>query len=78
VAAASGVEGLTRRSPDARPGETEVVNQLPAAADVELAADVAAAVEDGTIAATLLKGLVDGKDQLLRALAIAAHGNDPE
>lgn len=62
----------------ARPGETAAVSRLLAAADVELAADVAAAVEDGTIGATLLKGLADGQDQLIRALAIAAHTSEPE
>jgi GNAT superfamily N-acetyltransferase len=62
----------------ARPGETAAVSRLLAAADAGLAADVAVAVEDGTIAATLLKGLADGQDQLIRALAIAAHANEPE
>ena len=61
----------------ARPGESTVVDQLLRPANVSLLADVAAAIEDGTIASTLLTGLTSGQDEILRALVIAAQ-SDPE
>ena len=70
-----GPAGVTVRL--ARPGESTVVDQLLRPANVSLLADVAAAIEDGTIASTLLTGLTSGQDEILRALVIAAQ-SDPE
>ncbi len=61
----------------ARPGDTAEVSRLLAMAGVDLPPYLAAAIDNQDIGSTLMHTLEAGNDQILTALATAAHRGDP-